>query len=240
MSQPTVAVVGAGRAGSAFAASIPEVGWNLIGPLTRNDDLAETTKDADLVLLCVSDSAIEEVASELGDEFEGVVAHVAGSVGIDALPDRFARGALHPLVSIPLGASADLLMGPEVTFAVEGDALVTRLAEALGARTVEVDADKRALYHAAACITSNHLVALMGQVERVGLAAGLDLDAFMQLATQTLHNVKEMGPAASLTGPAARGDVGTIKKHMDALDARERDTYRVLSEEAARLSGLGF
>ena len=106
-----------------------------------------------------------------------------------------------------------------------------------------VDDEHRAAYHAAACIASNHLVALMGQVERVAASAGLDLDAFVGLARAALTDVAELGPAAALTGPAARGDEATLDRHRRTLDGAEVPGYeagvalarRLVSEPVRRL-----
>jgi predicted short-subunit dehydrogenase-like oxidoreductase (DUF2520 family) len=104
-----------------------------------------------------------------------------------------------------------------ITFAVAGDPVATTLGRALGGRCIEIDDDHRAAYHAAACIAANHLVALLGQVERVATSAGLDVDAFVPLAFAALQDVADLGPAAALTGPAARGDAATLDRHRSAL-----------------------
>ena len=99
-----------------------------------------------------------------------------------------------------------------------------------------VDDEHRAAYHAAACIASNHLVALMGQVERVATSAGLDLDAFVGLARAALTDVVELGPAAALTGPAARGDETTLERHRQTLDPAEIPGYEAGVALARRLA----
>ena len=87
---------------------------------------------------------------------------------------------------------------------------------------MEVADDDRAAYHAAACIAANHVVALLGQVERVAAAAGLPLDAFLDLTRAAVDDVARLGPRRALTGPAARGDWATLARHRDALAAEER------------------
>jgi predicted short-subunit dehydrogenase-like oxidoreductase (DUF2520 family) len=87
-------------------------------------------------------------------------------------------------------------------------------------------------------VASNHLVALLGQVERLAADAGVPFDAFLPLVRATLDNVDELGPARALTGPVARGDRGTIARHLDALDEDEVDAYLALAREAARLAGV--
>jgi predicted short-subunit dehydrogenase-like oxidoreductase (DUF2520 family) len=96
------------------------------------------------------------------------------------------------------------------------------------------DAD-RAAYHAAAAIASNHLVALLGQVERVAARAGVPLEAYLDLVRVTLDNVAEMGPAAALTGPVARGDWATVERHRAALPADELVAYDAMVAAARRL-----
>ena len=104
-------------------------------------------------------------------------------------------------------------------------------------RPFRVDAADRVRYHAAACVASNHLVALLGQVERLAAHAGVPFEAFLPLVTGTVENVDELGPAGALTGPVARGDDETVARHVDALPDDERDTYEALVREARRLAG---
>ena len=142
---------------------------------------------------------------------------------------------MHPLVSLP---SADLgaerLLG--AWFAVAGDAEVDSLVDALGGRSFAITDSARPLYHAAAVISSNHLVALLGQAERVADLAGVPLEVMLDLARDTVDNVRRLGPAAALTGPAARGDEATIARHLKALPPGERAVYETLVNEAKRLA----
>ncbi len=94
-----------------------------------------------------------------------------------------------------------------------------------------------AAYHAAACVAANHLVALLAQVERVAAAAGVPAQPFYALAAATLANARDRGAGAALTGPAARGDVATIERHLDTLDPAEHALYLALASAAAELGG---
>jgi predicted short-subunit dehydrogenase-like oxidoreductase (DUF2520 family) len=109
--------------------------------------------------------------------------------------------------------------------------------ESLRGRWAEVSDDHRAIYHATACIASNHLVALMGQVERLAQMSGVPAEAFFDLARGSLDNASTFGAATALTGPAARGDQVTIERHLRALPLDERGTYLALVAEAERLAG---
>jgi predicted short-subunit dehydrogenase-like oxidoreductase (DUF2520 family) len=145
------------------------------------------------------------------------------------------RASLHPLVPLPdaeVGAQR-LLDG--ATFAVNGDPLAGRMAAALGGRIVEVDDARRVAYHAAACIAANHVVALLGQVERVAASVGLGLDTFLGLTRAAVDDVARLGPRAALTGPASRSDWATVRQHLDALSPEERPAYRAGVALAMRL-----
>ena len=93
----------------------------------------------------------------------------------------------------------------------------------------------RVRYHAAAVLASNHLVALLAQVDSIASDIGLPLEAFLDLSRVTLDNVAELGPAAALTGPVSRGDWSTVMRHLRELDVDERQPYLSLALRAAAL-----
>jgi len=120
-------------------------------------------------------------------------------------------------------------------FAVAGDPLATDLALALGGRTFPVDDEQRALYHATAAVSANHLVTLLGQVERLAASAGVPVEAFFDLARGSFDDVVSQGAVRALTGPAARGDLATIEAHQAAIPDAERELYDALTDAASRL-----
>jgi predicted short-subunit dehydrogenase-like oxidoreductase (DUF2520 family) len=248
----TVALVGPGRAGTTVAAALADRGWRIVAVAGRRPDAPSTraaaarfgapavavedaASGADLVLVATPDGAIEDAAARLarGVTPRTLVIHLSGARGLDALAGVPARvGALHPLQTFP-DADAGPARLPGSWCAVAGDPAVTELAAELGLRPVALDDADRTRYHAAACIASNHLVALLGQVERV---SPVTIDALVPLIHATLANVAERGAAAALTGPVQRGDTATVRAHLDALPAAERDAYRALAREARRLT----
>ena len=122
-----------------------------------------------------------------------------------------------------------------------GDPITQRLVADLGGRWFTVADEHRAAYHAAAVVASNHLVALMGQVERIAAGIGVPGRAYLDLARGTLDNVAELGSREALTGPVARGDWATVSRHLAAIDPSEHNAYRALAAAARRLvdgSGL--
>ena len=188
------------------------------------------------MVIATPDAAIDAVAAEIAPAVrrDALVVHLSGARGLDALGAVPARtGALHPLQTLP-SADAGAARLPGAWCAVAGDRQVWALARQLGMEPIEVADEDRAAYHAAACIASNHVVALLAQVERV---APVPLDAFLPLIRATVDNVADLGAEAALTGPVARGDVETVRGHLDALSDADRDAYLALARRAYELSG---
>lgn len=230
-----VRIVGPGRAGTSLALALTNVGWDVGPMLGRDDDLSGAAAGVDLLVLATPDAAITSVARTIEPADTTVVAHLAGARGLEVLAPHPRRAALHPLVALPtpeLGARR--LVGG--WFAVAGDPLATEVVRALKGHSFAVDDGDRARYHAAAAIASNHLVALLGQVERLAAQVGVPFEAYLDLATDTMANVAELGPRAALTGPAARGDEATIRRHLRALPVDERRAYRGMVDAARRLA----
>ena len=143
---------------------------------------------------------------------------------------------LHPLVALPdPDRGSERLVGAWFGLAADGDDLAAEAVASLRGRVVHIAEGDWPRYHAAAVIASNHLVALLGQVERVASGVGAPVEAFLDLARGSLADVAELGPAAALTGPVRRGDTATVERHLAALPDAERAAYETLAREAARL-----
>jgi predicted short-subunit dehydrogenase-like oxidoreductase (DUF2520 family) len=204
--------------------------------LARGDDVSNAARGVDVLVLATPDAALRSVAAAITPVPSTVVMHLSGALGLDVLAPHSRRASLHPLVPLPTPEVGRIRLRGGVTFAVAGDQVATRLAHLLGGWPVVVDDEHRAAYHAAACIASNHLVALLGQAERVAASAGVGLEAVLGLARAALDDVAELGPAGALTGPAARGDAATIACHRAALAFEELPGYDAGVALARRLS----
>jgi predicted short-subunit dehydrogenase-like oxidoreductase (DUF2520 family) len=230
-------IVGPGRAGTSLADALSVRGWGFAGFLGRHDDLTGAARGVDVLVLATPDDAIAEVAASVAPVVTTTVVHLSGSLGLDALDPHPVRAAVHPLVPLPNGEVGAARLRSGVTFAVAGAPVARAMVEALGGRLVEVADGDRAAYHAAACIAANHVVALLGQVERVAASVGLDLESFLPLTRAAVDDVDALGAAAALTGPARRGDWATLSRHLDALPEGERAGYQAGAALATRLAG---
>ena len=240
-----VRVVGPGRAGGALAVALAAIGWSVAEPVRRGGDVRQVALDVDLVVIATPDAAIADVAVAMEPWPDVVVAHLAGSLGLEVLAPHARRAALHPLASLPSATVGAERLASGAWFAVAGSdahaqALVEGIVAGLGGTSFMVADGDRASYHAAACIASNHLVALLGQVERVAGAVGVPLAAYLDLVRCSVDNVDALGPAAALTGPAARGDEATLDRHraaLAALDPFEIEAYDAMVAQISRLLG---
>ena len=207
--------------------------------------------EAQLVVLAVPDDAIAGIAGRLRLYSGQALVHTSGALGPEVLEAAMAAGTqsgtFHPLVAF---ADVDRALAalPGSTVAIEADpqlgALLAGLAEAIGAVPVRLAPGSKAAYHAAAVLAAGGLVALLDAVTHLGAVAGLDersaLAVYGRLAEQTLENARTLGVAASLTGPVARGDAGTLRLHLAALAAHAPDVlplYRAAAERELRIAG---
>ncbi len=231
-----VRIIGPGRAGTSLATALSRAGWTVLPLLGRVDDLAGAAADTDLLLIATPDQVIAAVAAAVEPSDQAVVAHVSGSVGLRPLAGHPRRAVLHPLVALPdAERGAERLVGAWFGLAEAGDPMVAEVVASLRGRVVTVAETAWPRYHAAAVIASNHLVALLGQAERVAASVGAPMEAFLDLARGSLADVAALGPRAALTGPVRRGDTATVARHLDALPPEERPAYEAMAREAGRL-----
>jgi predicted short-subunit dehydrogenase-like oxidoreductase (DUF2520 family) len=216
----TVQVVGAGRVGSAIAARLAERGVEL------RDDGAE------LVLLCVPDTAIADTAAQI--EPGPWVAHVSGATPLAALDPHERRFGLHPLQTFTRARGPEQLDGAWAAVTTESPEALELgfdLARLLGLEPFELAEEARPLYHAGAAIASNYLVTLHRVAADLFTAAGAPPEALTPLMRRTIDNGFE------LTGPIERGDWETVEAHRRAIRATRPELeplYDVLAEATAR------
>ena len=245
--RPTLALIGAGRAGSALAHALHEAGYSIAAVCSRNLSEAEAlagevgavacasavkaAQAADVIFLTVPDLQIGRVAAVLANSGamfgNKTFVHCRGSSDREILASLRITGAavanIHPLQALSGKNAARLLRGSG--FAVDADDGVQLLAQQivrdLGGVPLPLTGVDRRIYHAAAVLAGNAPLALLNDAVELLTEAGVDRrdaeGALLALMQGALENVREHGIADALTGPVARGDAQTISAHLDAL-----------------------
>lgn len=242
-----IGIVGAGKVGAVLGAALRNAGHAVTGvhavseaSRTRAESLLpdvpvleipEILRRSELVLFAVPDDVLPELVSGLADagHFQAghLVVHTSGRHGVSVLDPVRAAGAIplaiHPAMSFT-GLSLDIARLADCMFGVTADAIVLPVAQALvvemgGEPAVIAEAD-RGTYHAALAHASNHLVTLTAQSAQLLASIGVEQTDRMlsPLMHASLENALTNGDGA-LTGPVARGDVGTVRRHLEVLGA---------------------
>lgn len=271
----SVAIVGAGAVGTALARRLTACEIPVTAVLSRDGSDARALADrigaavgtstwtalpehVRTVLICVPDEAIPVVGEALSEVDhpwdETIVAHTSGARSAKALAPLRALGAaaasLHPLQTFTSDTSPEAF--EDIVVGIEGDEAAVSvgqsLARAIGARPMRLTARDKVLYHCAATLASNGLVALMGAVQEV-LNAIDDYDTeekaanpMAPLIKETWANLQATSPEGALTGPVARNDRETVDAHIQALADEHShliSLYAALSSEMARIAERG-
>lgn len=248
---PILSIIGPGKVGTAIGMLAALAGYPVaavggrhiestvqaarrIGTHVRACGVTEAAKRAEIVLITVTDDAIESVCSEIAckNAFNrnSTVAHCSGVLSSDIL--SVARdscqcivASMHPLQTFPTVDCAVNKLKGTYCFCEgdkEGLPVIERLAKCIGLMPIRICSSSKVLYHAAAVFASNYLVALMDAAMKVAHLAKLDRSiawiAFEPLVVSTIKNVAEVGLPQALTGPIARGDIETIAAHLNKLE----------------------
>ena len=250
--------IGAGTVGSALAIRLSEKGYSVVAVSSRTrasaERLASAIKEcraydssqevpdvADLVFITTPDAAIPAVVSAVRWHEGQSVVHCSGADSAQTLDPALefgARtGAFHPLQTFASVRQAiDNIAGS--TFAIEAEeplkSTLKELAGALNGTFIELKARDKVIYHAAAVIACNYLVTLVKVADDLWQTFGVPRDeatrALLPLLRGTLNNIGAVGVPQCLTGPIARGDSGTVRKHIEALKKEAPDVLSVYCE----------
>lgn len=234
-------IVGPGRAGMSLALAAVDVGHRIAAVVARDARAAHAAAEqvgadalglddglppCDIVVLAVRDDAISSVAERLAPLplHAPRAVHVSGLTPIAALDAlRPAEiGSFHPLQTLPEpGVGSARLPGAWVAVTAEDDELADRLyslARSIGMQPFELDDADKALYHAAAAAAANYPLAALSMARRLFAAAGVPFEAAGPLVRAVVDNAFALGPDVALTGPVARGDVGTVAAQLAAVE----------------------
>ncbi len=253
MKKLTIAVIGAGRVGTAMAVMLARAGYRISGVASRNRDDAEACArltDADMIstnpvdvavgakmiLLTVPDEQIGPVCQSLaannGFRRGQLVVHASGALGSKVLAPAAKKGchvaSMHPFQSFATPEQAMEHL-PGSYFGLEGSkeaiaVLEKLIPEAFGGKVILLDERTKPVYHAAACIASGFVVVLTQSAVELLVQIGLEKEeavrVLIPLLRGTVDNIDLLGLPKALTGPIERGDVVTIREHLQAVEAR--------------------
>ena len=245
--RPQIAIIGAGRAGTALALALHGAGYRVVAVHSLSQGsaarLARATgaevvptavaavRRADLTLLTVPDKAITPIAATVAATGmalrDHALVHCSGAQSSSALAAArqggAAVGACHPLMALARGATGDTLRG--AFFGIDADTrlapVLERMVADIGGIAFRAPSGDRALYHAAAVLAGNAPLALLARAADLLVAAGVDAaiagPALAHLLEGAAANARRMGPRQALTGPVVRDDAATVAAHLEAL-----------------------
>lgn len=264
---PVIGIIGAGAVGTALGVALSRGGWPVHAVASRDPGRRERfhalvdgsrafaeaqalVEEVELIIVAVPDDAIASLAAGLRMYSGQAMIHTSGALDADVLAPAQAAGtqigAFHPLVAFAdTERSVAALHG--ATVAIEADdqlaTLLAEMADVIGAHPVRLAAGSKAAYHAAAVLAAGGFVALLDAIAELGRVAGLDeagaLAIYGPLIEGTLGNARALGVRAALTGPIARGDVGTLDAHLAALETHAPDVlalYRAVADREVDLA----
>jgi predicted short-subunit dehydrogenase-like oxidoreductase (DUF2520 family) len=242
------AIIGTGMVGTAIGFLLKKAGYKVIGiadkfpaalkralPYTGGKAFRkpwEAVQEADCILITTPDDAISSACKEIAlcPAIKGkLVFHMSGAGGLDLLEPAKKAGAavasIHPLQSFSsIDQAIKNIRGSYFGITADKKAQLPakNIVRDLGGIPFFISSDQKPLYHATACFASNYLVSLMNTVESIYQAIGMNAKdakkAYLPLVYGSLKNIENSGSIPSLTGPIARGDFGTIKKHITAIN----------------------
>ena len=255
-----IGFIGAGAVGGSLAVALSRTGYPVVAIASRSFSSAksvaariigcearetgpEIVDRTDVVFLTTPDDAIHPVATSLSWCSGQAVVHCSGAASLDVLApvaERGAvRGAFHPLQQF-----SDVEHGSKsfrgITFGIETDEglreFLVEMARAFGGNPVFLSPDDKPLYHLTGVMMGNLLSTFVasaaGVWESLGMTRGQGLDALLPMMRQVAANLESMGLPKAVSGPYTRGDIGTVGKHLAALEATGSDVLPLYRELA--------
>lgn len=248
-----IAIIGSGNVAWHLAPELENAGQRVVEIFSRNPknviklqkrlynadinlslDFSEST--AEIFIISIADDAIEEVARELTLPENAIVVHTSGSQSISKLSYTATEniGVLYPLQTFSKSKQVSF---DEIPILIEAENHYTtkalkNLGKSISKNVIEVSSKDRMAIHVAAvfaCNFTNHLFEIS---ESILKQQGFKLDLLRPLIAETINKTLDIGPVDSQTGPAARGDLETLDKHMAFLEGGEyHEMYRLISEK---------
>ncbi len=252
MSKPInkIVILGTGNVASHLARAFKDAGLTIAQVYGRNTknareiaeeifcdytiDVNEIIPDADLYILAITESAVEELIGQIPGN-DKLIVHTAGSIPMDILKDYSMNyGVFYPLQTFSKNDSMDY---SDIPFCIEANSLknleiLSELAEALSGDVRLISSEERKLIHLAAVFTCNFSNLLYTIADDILSAEGVEFDILLPLIKKTTDKIKTSRPKDVQTGPAKRKDMETISKHLTLLEnnTRYKEIYKLLSQ----------
>jgi predicted short-subunit dehydrogenase-like oxidoreductase (DUF2520 family) len=248
-----IAIIGAGNLAWHLGPELENMGHRVVEVYSRNTkhakqlqgrlynaeistslDFSEST--ANVILLCVTDSAIEEVAQEIALPEYAVIAHTSGSQPLSRLGYSATEniGVLYPVQTFTKGKRLDFT-GIPILIEAENDwtlDVLSNLANSISKNVYEASGQDRLLIHLTAVFASNFTNYMLVAADEMLNKKNLDLELLRPLIAETINKSLDIGPKLAQTGPARRGDQDTIAKHLSLLqESRFREIYREVTDQ---------
>jgi predicted short-subunit dehydrogenase-like oxidoreductase (DUF2520 family) len=245
-----IAFAGAGKVASALCKVMYNSGHSItkiVSPGKEKGEIAASlccsewsdqltfSDDTDIIIVAVPDQRLEEVIASIRCSTHSIVAHTAGSFGLEVFPGSITRkGVFYPLQTFTMGRDINF---PEVPLFIEaGDeetgSVLGTVGESLGCTVYRSDLKHRQLLHVAAVFVSNFTNYMLTSGKVISGKAGISFDLLQPLIIETVNKALKGNPADSQTGPAIRYDLNTIEKHMELLSFSPelKKMYKEISE----------
>jgi predicted short-subunit dehydrogenase-like oxidoreductase (DUF2520 family) len=249
MNQFRISITGAGRVGSAICKELYKNGFAIDLIVSESETssrkLAEScnaswsvTPDfpgtSDLIIIAVPDHKIKNLLDTLNCSSSSIVAHTAGSVGLEVFPERIIRkGVFYPLQTFTVGRDVDFGNVPVLLESSDNASLITleTIAKSITSKVCYADAEHRKILHIAAVFVNNFTNHLLTRGKEVAFRGGYDFEILEPLIMETISKAIALGPENSQTGPAVRNDINTMEKQFDLLSFSPelQGVYKVLT-----------
>lgn len=227
-----VAMIGRGRVATHMSKALLKAGHGVVSVNSRT--LEELPQDADVYIIAVKDSALQDVIRQLTNLLKTkndapLIVHTAGSMPLSVFEGYTENGGVfYPMQTFSMEREVDFR---EIPLFIEGkDKRIRELAESISEHVYELSSDDRRYLHLAAvfaCNFTNHCYTLAAEVLE---KKGLPFDVMLPLVDETARKVHELHPHEAQTGPAVRGDENVMNAQAALLDGRNKEIYELLSK----------
>ena len=227
-----VAMIGRGRVATHMGKALLKAGHGVVSVNSRT--LEELPQDADVYIIAVKDSALQDVIRQLTNLLKTkndapLIVHTAGSMPLSVFEGYAENGGVfYPMQTFSMEREVDFR---EIPLFIEGkDKRIRELAESISEHVYELSSDDRRYLHLAAvfaCNFTNHCYTLAAEVLE---KKGLPFDVMLPLVDETARKVHELHPHEAQTGPAVRGDENVMNAQAALLDGRNKEIYELLSK----------